>query len=87
MNPTKRKIEENQARVTYLKKFIAENLPLATQELDAGFFMSAAAKLRLIGLYAEELATLMTSIMQLELRLEREQSEQTYLFAGVAPTF
>jgi len=85
MNPTKREIEEKQARMTHLKTFLAENIPLATRDLDAGFFMSAAAKLRLCGLYSEEIATLLTSIMQLELRLEREQHQQTYLFAGVAP--
>lgn len=85
MNTTTREIEQKQARVTHLKTFIAENLPLANQDLDAGFFMSGAAKLRLCGLYAEEIATLLTSIMQLELRLDRERHQQTYLFAGVAP--
>ncbi|HSH94016.1 MAG TPA: hypothetical protein VK968_07710 [Roseimicrobium sp.] len=85
-NAQKHELEQKQARVTFLKKFIAENTPLAFHDLDAGFFMSAAARLKCLAAYAEEMSGLLNAIMQLEFALEREQASQTYLFAGVAPS-
>jgi hypothetical protein len=81
----KHELERKQARATFLRKFIAENTPLAVQDLEAGFFMSAAARLKCLTAYAEELAGLLRDIMQLEFALERARERQTYLFAGVAP--
>lgn len=85
-NAQKHALEQKQARVAYLRKFISENLPLAHQDLDAGFFMSAASKFHLLAAYAEETAGLLRDIQQLEFELERAQAQQTYLFAGVAPS-
>ena len=85
-NAQKHELERKQARVAFLKTFIAENTPLAVQDLDAGFFMTAAARLKCLAAYAAETATLNQDITQLELALERAQMQQTYLFAGVAPS-
>lgn len=79
---TKRELETKQARVAFLQKQIRENTRPAFQQLEAGFYMSAAAHLDVVTRSCREAAALLMDIQQLHFTLERLEAEQIHLPLG-----
>jgi len=79
---TKREMEKKEARVAFLKKEIISHTVPALQQLDGGFYMSAAAHLDAMASASKEISTLLNEIQQLYFTLERLEAEQTHLPLG-----
>jgi hypothetical protein len=73
---TKREIAQKRAQVAHLTEFITDNQLLAFQNVEAGFFASAAGKFQEMADNCEKIHALNQEIQQLSFDLERIQGEQ-----------
>lgn len=72
----KREITQKTNRLILLKAHLAQNLPLAKQSVEEGYFSDAARQFEDLAIHAHHAFTIQQDLIQLSLDLERAESCQ-----------